>query len=237
MRNRPPPVEGRFHEGSEGRRSSTEGDVGEDRDVEVGGGVSDAGAEVFRLQAEGLPAKTGRLLDKGDVYRFLNLRTTLGRSITRGRSIPASTRRSCRAIFGIGCMPSGRFVALRTFFLSCPRFLWPPSFRSHLGQMGVQRHRGQLTGRRAECRMRHPQGHGCRGGGHHGEGPVRATRPRGAGTSCCGRVAWPWRTSAAPRQEGQPREPPRQGTRLRTRASNGKRDHRGLGRAGSCRWR
>ena len=42
--------------------------------VETGSGVE----TVRRLQAEGVTAKSGRLLDKGDVYKLLNLRTYIG---------------------------------------------------------------------------------------------------------------------------------------------------------------
>ena len=48
--------------------------------VETGSGVE----TVRRLQAEGLTAKTGRLLDKGDVYKFLNLRTYIGEVTHKG---------------------------------------------------------------------------------------------------------------------------------------------------------
>ena len=47
--------------------------------VETGSGVE----TVRRLQAEGVTAKSGRPLDKGDVYRILNLRTYSGKSRTR----------------------------------------------------------------------------------------------------------------------------------------------------------
>jgi DNA invertase Pin-like site-specific DNA recombinase len=42
--------------------------------VETGSGVETA----RRVQAEGVASKTGRPLDKGDVYKFLNLRTYIG---------------------------------------------------------------------------------------------------------------------------------------------------------------
>ncbi len=52
--------------------------------VETGSGVE----TVRRLQAEGLTAKTGRLLDKGDVYKFLNLRTYIGEVEHKGQVYP-----------------------------------------------------------------------------------------------------------------------------------------------------
>jgi DNA invertase Pin-like site-specific DNA recombinase len=48
--------------------------------VETGSGV----ATVRRLQAEGVTAKSGRPLDKGDVYKILNLRTYIGEVAHRG---------------------------------------------------------------------------------------------------------------------------------------------------------
>jgi hypothetical protein len=42
----------------------------------------------LRLQAEGLTMKTGRLLDKGDVYKFLNLRTYIGEVEHKGQVYP-----------------------------------------------------------------------------------------------------------------------------------------------------
>jgi hypothetical protein len=52
--------------------------------VETGSGIE----TVRRLQAEGLTAKTGRPLDKGDVYKFLNLRTYIGEVEHKGKAYP-----------------------------------------------------------------------------------------------------------------------------------------------------
>jgi hypothetical protein len=43
---------------------------------------------VRRLQAEGVTAKSGRSLDKGDVYKFLNLRTYIGEVEHKGMVYP-----------------------------------------------------------------------------------------------------------------------------------------------------
>jgi DNA invertase Pin-like site-specific DNA recombinase len=59
---------------------------------------------VQRLQAKRVTSKSGRLLNKGDVYKILNLRTYVGRSSIKGASIPVSIRRSCRARCGTRCM-------------------------------------------------------------------------------------------------------------------------------------
>ena len=48
--------------------------------VETGSGVE----TVHRLQAEGVTAKSGRPLDKGDVYKLLNLRTYIGEVTHKG---------------------------------------------------------------------------------------------------------------------------------------------------------
>jgi DNA invertase Pin-like site-specific DNA recombinase len=48
--------------------------------VETGSGVE----TVHRLQAEGVTAKSGRPLDKGDVYKILNLRTYIGEVTHKG---------------------------------------------------------------------------------------------------------------------------------------------------------
>jgi hypothetical protein len=48
--------------------------------VETGSGVE----TVRRLQAEGVTAKSGRPLDKGDVYKILNLRTYIGEVTHKG---------------------------------------------------------------------------------------------------------------------------------------------------------
>ncbi|PWS34385.1 resolvase [Falsiroseomonas bella] len=48
--------------------------------VETGSGVE----TVRRLQAEGITAKSGRPLDKGDVYKILNLRTYIGEVTHKG---------------------------------------------------------------------------------------------------------------------------------------------------------
>jgi hypothetical protein len=48
--------------------------------VETGSGV----ATVRRLQAEGVTAKSGRPLDRGDVYKILNLRTYIGEVTHKG---------------------------------------------------------------------------------------------------------------------------------------------------------
>ena len=48
--------------------------------VETGSGVE----TVRRLQAEGVTSKTGRPLDKGDVYKILNLRTYIGEVTHKG---------------------------------------------------------------------------------------------------------------------------------------------------------
>ncbi|WP_372624527.1 recombinase family protein [Falsiroseomonas sp.] len=52
--------------------------------VETGSGVE----TVRRLQAEGVTAKSGRPLDKGDVYKFLKLRTYVGEVEHKGRVFP-----------------------------------------------------------------------------------------------------------------------------------------------------
>jgi DNA invertase Pin-like site-specific DNA recombinase len=52
--------------------------------VETGSGVE----TVRRMQGEGLTAKTGRPLDKGDVYKFLNLRTYIGEVEHKGKVYP-----------------------------------------------------------------------------------------------------------------------------------------------------
>jgi DNA invertase Pin-like site-specific DNA recombinase len=52
--------------------------------AETGSGVE----TVRRLQAEGLTAKSGRPLDKGDVYKILNLRTYIGEVTHKGRVYP-----------------------------------------------------------------------------------------------------------------------------------------------------
>jgi DNA invertase Pin-like site-specific DNA recombinase len=52
--------------------------------VETGSGVE----TVRRLQAEGVTAKSGRSLDKGDVYKFLNLRTYIGEVEHKGMVYP-----------------------------------------------------------------------------------------------------------------------------------------------------
>jgi hypothetical protein len=48
--------------------------------VETGSGVE----TVRRLQAEGVTSKSGRLLDRGDVYKILNLRTFIGEVTHKG---------------------------------------------------------------------------------------------------------------------------------------------------------
>jgi hypothetical protein len=48
--------------------------------VETGSGVE----TVRRLQAEGVTSKSGKLLDKGDVYKALNLRTYIGEVTHKG---------------------------------------------------------------------------------------------------------------------------------------------------------
>jgi hypothetical protein len=48
--------------------------------VETGSGVE----TVRRLQAEGITSKSGKLLDKGDVYKILNLRTYIGEVTHKG---------------------------------------------------------------------------------------------------------------------------------------------------------
>jgi DNA invertase Pin-like site-specific DNA recombinase len=52
--------------------------------VETGSGVE----TVRRLQAEGVAAKSGRPLDKGDVYKFLKLRTYIGEVEHKGQVFP-----------------------------------------------------------------------------------------------------------------------------------------------------
>lgn len=52
--------------------------------VETGSGVE----TVRRLQAEGVTAKSGRPLDKGDVYKILNLRTYIGEVEHKGNVYP-----------------------------------------------------------------------------------------------------------------------------------------------------
>lgn len=49
--------------------------------VETGSGVETA----RRLQAEGITSKSGRLLNKGDVHKFLNLRTYIGEVSHKGK--------------------------------------------------------------------------------------------------------------------------------------------------------
>jgi len=48
--------------------------------VETGSGIE----TVRRLQAEGITSRSGKLLDKGDVYKILNLRTYLGEVTHKG---------------------------------------------------------------------------------------------------------------------------------------------------------
>ena len=52
--------------------------------VETGSGVE----TVRRLQAEGVTSKSGRPLDKGDVYKLLNLRTYVGEVAHKGQVYP-----------------------------------------------------------------------------------------------------------------------------------------------------
>ncbi|MGG5822690.1 recombinase family protein [Falsiroseomonas sp. HW251] len=52
--------------------------------IETGSGVE----TVRRLQAEGITAKSGRLLDKSDVYKILNLRTYVGEVTDKGSAYP-----------------------------------------------------------------------------------------------------------------------------------------------------
>ncbi len=52
--------------------------------VETGSGVE----TVRRLQAEGIASKSGRPLDKGDVYKLLNLRTYIGEVSHKGQVYP-----------------------------------------------------------------------------------------------------------------------------------------------------
>ncbi|MBL6081588.1 recombinase family protein, partial [Belnapia sp. T18] len=52
--------------------------------VETGSGVE----TVRRLQAEGVGSKSGRPLDKGDVYKILNLRTYIGEVTHKGHVYP-----------------------------------------------------------------------------------------------------------------------------------------------------
>src|SRR4051794_1727494 len=52
--------------------------------VETGSGVEMA----RRLQAEGVTSKSGRLLDKGDVYKLLNNRTYVGEATHKGKVYP-----------------------------------------------------------------------------------------------------------------------------------------------------
>ncbi|WP_291297695.1 recombinase family protein [Elioraea sp.] len=52
--------------------------------VETGSGVE----TVRQLRAEGITAKSGRALDKGDVYKILNLRTYLGEVVHKGSIYP-----------------------------------------------------------------------------------------------------------------------------------------------------
>src|SRR4051794_11130142 len=48
---------------------------------------TEAGAEtVRRLRAEGVPGKSERLLEKGDLYKLLNNRTYRGEAVHRGRA-------------------------------------------------------------------------------------------------------------------------------------------------------
>jgi DNA invertase Pin-like site-specific DNA recombinase len=56
--------------------------------AETGSGVE----TVRRLQAEGITAKSGRPLDKGDVYKILNLRTYLGEVVHKGSIYPGEHR-------------------------------------------------------------------------------------------------------------------------------------------------
>jgi Recombinase len=41
-----------------------------------------------RLQAEGVASKSGRPLDRGDVYKILNLRTYVGEVVHKGQVYP-----------------------------------------------------------------------------------------------------------------------------------------------------
>ena len=52
--------------------------------VDTGSGVE----TVWRLQAGGITSKSGRALDKGDVYKILNLRTYVGEVAHKGRVYP-----------------------------------------------------------------------------------------------------------------------------------------------------
>jgi hypothetical protein len=52
--------------------------------AETGSGVE----TVRRLQAEGVTAKSGRPLDKGDVYKLLNNRTYVGEAAHKGQVYP-----------------------------------------------------------------------------------------------------------------------------------------------------
>jgi DNA invertase Pin-like site-specific DNA recombinase len=52
--------------------------------VETGSGIE----TVRRLQAEGVVARSGRALDKGDVYKLLNLRTYIGEVTHKGNVYP-----------------------------------------------------------------------------------------------------------------------------------------------------
>ena len=81
--------------------------------AETGSGVE----TVRRLRDEGVPASSGRPLNKGDVYKLLNNRTYVGEVAHKGKVYPASTRRSCRGNCGTartpfcrrarGCAPTG----------------------------------------------------------------------------------------------------------------------------------
>src|SRR4051794_39053094 len=61
------------------------------------------------LRAEGMTSKTGRLLNKGDVYKLLNNRTYVGEAAHKGRVYPVRARRDhlARAV-GSGPRPPGR---------------------------------------------------------------------------------------------------------------------------------
>ena len=49
---------------------------------------TESGAEtVRRLRAEGVTGKTGRLLEKGDLYKLLNNRTYRGEAVHKGQCL------------------------------------------------------------------------------------------------------------------------------------------------------
>jgi DNA invertase Pin-like site-specific DNA recombinase len=60
------------------------------------------------LRAEGVTTKSGRPINKGNIYKLRTTGPTGARSNTRAKSIQANIRRSCLEIYGIACMLCSR---------------------------------------------------------------------------------------------------------------------------------